>query len=180
MHRQTNYTAFTLCSSVGNESACNAGDLDSIPGLGRSPGEGKGYPLQYSGLEKSMDCIVHEVTKSRTWLSDFHFHMFWNAKVESWEILGVTGKFGLGVQNEAGQRLTVLSNEHIGHSKTLFQQHKRQLYTWTLPNSQYRNQIGYILCSWRWKSSIKSAKTRQEADYGSDHELSAKFRRKLK
>ena len=58
MHRQTNYTAFTLCSSVGNESACNAGDLDSIPGLGRSPGEGKGYPLQYSGLEKSKDCIM--------------------------------------------------------------------------------------------------------------------------
>ena len=57
MHRQTNYTAFKLCSSVGKESACNAGDLGSIPGLGRSPGEGKGYPLQYSGLENSMDCI---------------------------------------------------------------------------------------------------------------------------
>ena len=46
-------------SSVGKESASNAGDLGSIPGLGRSPGEGKGYPLQYSGLENSMDCIVH-------------------------------------------------------------------------------------------------------------------------
>ena len=46
------------CGSVGKESACNAGDLGSIPGLGRSPGEGKGYPLQYSGLENSMDCIV--------------------------------------------------------------------------------------------------------------------------
>ena len=45
-----------------------------IPGLGRSPGEGKGYPLQYSGLENSMDCIVHGVAKSQTWLSDFHFH----------------------------------------------------------------------------------------------------------
>ena len=53
-------------SSVGKESACNAGDLGLIPGLGRSPGEGKGYPLQYSGLENSMDCIVHGVTKSRT------------------------------------------------------------------------------------------------------------------
>ena len=61
--------------SDGKESACNAGDLGSIPGLGRSPGEGKGYPLQYSGLENSMDCIVHGVTKSRTRLSDFHsFH----------------------------------------------------------------------------------------------------------
>ena len=49
------------------------GDLGSISGLGRSPGEGKGYPLQYSGLENSMDCIVHEVAKSRTQLSDFHF-----------------------------------------------------------------------------------------------------------
>ena len=55
------------------ESACNAGDLDFIPGLGRFPGEGKGYPLQYSGLENSMDCIVHGVAKSRTWLNDFHF-----------------------------------------------------------------------------------------------------------
>ena len=53
-------------SSVGKESTCNAGDHDSIPGSGRPAGEGIGYPLQYSGLEKSMDCIVHEVTKSRT------------------------------------------------------------------------------------------------------------------
>ena len=60
-------------SSVGKESACNAGYLGSIPGLGRSPGEGKGYPFQYSGLENSMDCIVHRVTKSRTRLNDFHF-----------------------------------------------------------------------------------------------------------
>ena len=53
--------------------ACTAGDLGSFPGLGRSPGEQKGYPLQYSGLENSMDCTVHGVTKSRTGLSDFHF-----------------------------------------------------------------------------------------------------------
>ena len=58
--------------SAGKESACNAGDLGSIPGLGRSPGEGKGYPLQYSGLEKSMDYIVHGVAKSWIRLSDFH------------------------------------------------------------------------------------------------------------
>ena len=62
------------CVSAGKESTCNAGDLVSIPGLGRSPGVGKGYPLQYSGLENSMDCIVHGVTKSQTRLSDFHFH----------------------------------------------------------------------------------------------------------
>ena len=62
------------CGSAGKESACIAGDLGSIPGLGRCPGEGKGYPLQYSGLDNSMDCIVHGVAKSRTWLSDPHFH----------------------------------------------------------------------------------------------------------
>ena len=54
------------CGSTGIESACSAGDLGLIPGLGRSPGEGKGYPLQYSGLENSIDCIVHRVAKSRT------------------------------------------------------------------------------------------------------------------
>ena len=59
--------------SAGKESTCNAGDLGLIPGLGRSPGEGKGYPPQYSGLENSMDCIVHRVTKSQTQLSDCHF-----------------------------------------------------------------------------------------------------------
>ena len=61
------------CGSAGKESAFNEGDLGLIAGLGRSPEEGKGYPLQYSGLENSMDCIVHGVTKSRSQLSDFHF-----------------------------------------------------------------------------------------------------------
>ena len=62
------------CGSADRESACNAGDLGSIPGLQRSPGEGKGYRLQYSGLENSIDCTVHGVTKSQTLLSGFHFH----------------------------------------------------------------------------------------------------------
>ena len=61
------------CDSAGKESTCNAGDLRSIPGLGRSPGKGKGYPLQYSGLENSMGCIVHGAAKSQTRLSSFHF-----------------------------------------------------------------------------------------------------------
>jgi len=60
--------------SAGKESTDNVGDLGSIPGLGRSPGEGKGYPVQYSDLENSMDCIVHGVAKSQTQLSDFHLH----------------------------------------------------------------------------------------------------------
>ena len=59
------------CGLVGKESACNAGDPGSIPGLGRSPGEGKGYPLQYSGLENSMDYIVLGVSTSQTLLSKF-------------------------------------------------------------------------------------------------------------
>ena len=61
------------CGSTGKESACNVGGLGSIPGLGRSPGEGKGYPLQYSGLENSMDCTVYGVAKSLSRPSNFHF-----------------------------------------------------------------------------------------------------------
>ena len=60
------------CGSAGNESACNVGDLGLIPGLGRAPGEGKGYPVQYSGLGNSMACIVHGIAKSQTRLSEFH------------------------------------------------------------------------------------------------------------
>ena len=63
------------CGSAGKESICNAGDLGSIPGLGRSPGEGKGYPLQYSCLENSMDCIVYVVAKDQTLLSNFLYNI---------------------------------------------------------------------------------------------------------
>ena len=91
----------------------------------------------------------------------------WNAKVGSQEIPGVTGKFGLGVQNEAGQRLIEFCQENaLVIANTLFQQHKRRLYTWTSPDGQYQNHIGYILCSQRWRSSIQSAKTRTGADCG--------------
>ena len=78
--KEVNVFLYNICcrqnrnSSVGKESACNAGDPSSIPGLKRSPGEGKGYPLQYSGLENSMEfCIVHGIAKSQIRLSDFHF-----------------------------------------------------------------------------------------------------------
>ena len=64
---------FCNCGSAGKESACNVGDLGSIPGFGRSPEEGKGYPLQHSGLENSMGYTVHGVAKSQTRLSNFHF-----------------------------------------------------------------------------------------------------------
>ena len=106
----------------------------------------------------------------------------WNAKVGSQEILGVTGRFGLGVQNEEGQSLTEFCQDNaLVVANTLFQQHKRRLYTWTSPDGQYQNQIDYILCSQSWRSSIQSAKTRLGADCGSDPELLiAKFRLKLK
>jgi len=106
----------------------------------------------------------------------------WNAKAGSQETPGVTGKFGLGIRNEAGQRLIEFCQENaLVIANTLFQQHKRRLYTWTSPDGQHQNQIDYILCSQRWRSSIQSAKARPGADYGSDHELLiAKFRLKLK
>ena len=84
-----------------------------------------------------------------------------NAKVGSQETPGVTGKFGLGLQNEVGliefcqENILVIAN-------ILFQQHKRRLYTWTSPDGQHQNQIDYILCSQRWRSSIQSAKTRPD------------------
>ena len=87
----------------------------------------------------------------------------WNAKVGSQETPGVTGKFGLEIQNEAGQRLIKFCQENtLVIANRLFQQHKRRLYTWTSPDGQYRNQIDYILCSQRWRSSIQSTKTRLE------------------
>ena len=101
----------------------------------------------------------------------FH-HMGLEYKVRSQEIPGVTGKFGLRVQNEAGQRLTEFRQEHtLVIANTLFQQHKRRLYTWTSPDGQYQNQIDYIFCSQKRRSSIQSAKTRPGADCDSDHEL---------
>ena len=95
----------------------------------------------------------------------------WNAKVGSQETPGVTGKFGLGMRNEAGQRLIEFCQENaLVIANTLFQQHKRRLYTWTSPDGQYLNQIDYILCSQSSRSSMQSTE-RPGADYGSDHEL---------
>ena len=102
----------------------------------------------------------------------------WNAKVGSQETPGVTGKFGLGIWNEAGQRLIEFCQENaLVIANTLFQQHKRRLYTWTSPDGQHQNQNDYLPGSQRWRSSIQSTKTRPEADCGSDYEpLITKFR----
>ena len=104
----------------------------------------------------------------------------WNAKVGGQETPGVTGKFGLGVRNEAGQRLIEFCQEKASViANTLFQQHKRRLLCWTSPDGQHRL-YDYILCNQRWRNSIQSAKTRPGADCGSHHELLiAKFRLKL-
>ena len=106
----------------------------------------------------------------------------WNAKVGNQETPEVTGKFGLGVQNEAGQRLIEFCQDNaLVRKNTLFQQHKRILYTWTSPAGQYQNQIDYILCSQRWRSSIQLAKnnskkkrTRTDCGLHCEH-LMAKF-----
>ena len=80
----------------------------------------------------------------------------WNTKVGRLERPGVTGKFGFGVQNEAGKRLIEFCQENtLVIANTLFQQHKRRLYTWTSPDGQHKNQIDYIHCSQRWRSAIQ-------------------------
>ena len=87
----------------------------------------------------------------------------WNAKVGSQETPGVTGNFGLGVQNEAGQRLIDFCQENaLVIANSLFQQHKTTLYTWTSRDSRHQNQIDYLLCSQRWRSSIQSEKQDRE------------------
>ena len=105
----------------------------------------------------------------------------WNAKVGSEEIPGITGKLGLGVQNEAGRRLTrVLLREHTGHSKHPFQQPKRRLYTWASPDDQYWNQIDYVF----FAAEDGALYSQQQQDLeltASDHQLGiAKFRFILK
>ena len=86
----------------------------------------------------------------------------WNAKVGSQETPGLTGKFGLGKQNEAGQRLTVFKENTMVIPNVLFQQHKRQLYTWTSSDGQYQNQIDSMLCNQIWRSSTVSKKKKKK------------------
>ena len=115
-------------------------------------------------------------------------HGIFQARVLEWghcllhEISGVTGKFGLGVQNKARKRLIEFCQENaLVVANTLFQQHKRRLYKWTSTDGQYLNQVDSILFSQRWRSSIHAAKRKQGAECGSEHELLiAKFRLKLK
>ena len=88
------------CGSAGKETACNVGDQSSTPGLGKSPGDGKGYPLQYSGLENSVDCIVHRVAKSWTGLSDFYFHFHFHICIRTF----ISKHFSREMKNMSTQR----------------------------------------------------------------------------
>ena len=94
------------------------------------------------------------------------------SKSRNQEIPGVRGKFGLGVQNEAGQKLLEFCQENsLIIANTLFQQQKRRLYTWTSPDDQHKNQIDCILCSKDGEALYSQKKTRPGAECGSDHEL---------
>ena len=98
----------------------------------------------------------------------------WKAKVRSQETPGVTGKFGLGMRNEAGQRLIEFCQENaLAIARTLFQQHKTRLYTWTSPDGQHQNQIDYIICSQKRRSSIISVQFSRSvvSDFLWPHEL---------
>ena len=121
------------------------------------------------------------IPKRRPFHNEKEWKGDWNAIVGSQETSGITGKFGLGIWNEAGQRLMELCQENtLAIANTFFQQQKRRLYTWTSPDGQHQNQTDYILCSQRWRSSIQSTKQDQELTSW-DHELlTTKFRLKLK
>ena len=108
------------CGSAAKESACNAGDRGLISRLGRSLGEGKGYPLQYSGLGNTMECIVHGVTKNRIQLIDFHFHFqsnpwFLTLQRENDYLLGLSGR-SLGEGNGNPLQCSCLENPRDGEA----------------------------------------------------------------
>ena len=149
-------------------------------------------PIQYHGITPTSNTKEAEVERFYQDLQDlleltpqkrcpFHYRGL-ECKSRKSETPGVTSKFGLGMRNEAEERLIEFCQKNaLVIANTLFQQHKRWLYTWTSPDGQYRIQIHYIICKERWRSSIQSENTRPGAGCGSDHELLiAKFRLKLK
>ena len=146
-------------------------------------GEENVNPLQCSCLENPRDggawwAPVYGVAQSQTRLKRLS-----SSSSSSRTLPGVTNKFGLGEQNEAGQRLAEFCQENaLVIANTLFQQHKRWLYTWTSPSDQYWNEIDFILFSRRWRSCTQSAKKKRPgADCDSHPQLlTVKFRLKLK
>ena len=134
------------CGSVGKESACNVGDLGLIPGLGISPGEGKGYPLQYSGLENSIDCIVHGVAKSWTWQklnwTDFYLWASLVAQmVKNLPAMQETWVRSLGWEGTLGESMAT-------HSSILAWKIPRDRGTW-----RWRTTVHGVTKSWTWLSN---------------------------
>ena len=112
------------------------------------------YFIDYA---KDFDWVDHN--KLWAWLRTFIHYRGLECKSRKLRSTWVTGKFGLGMKNEAGQRLVEFCQENaLIIANTLFHQHKRRLYTWTSPDGQHRNQIDYILCSQTWRSSMQALK----------------------
>ena len=147
-------------------------------GLSQGIGPGAALPTLWSGWDPAVQSLhLKPMASLSLTQSGRSSRAGWG-----WHHNGFAGQSrSLGVQNEAGQRLIEFCQEKaLVIANTLFQQHER-LYTWTSPDGKYQNQIDYILCSQRWRSSIQLAKMRLGADCGSDHELLiAEFRLKLK
>ena len=115
---------------------------------------------------------IHKTLKQTSKKDIVYLMGDFNAKVGNKEETNIIGKFGLGERNEAGERLFQFCIEsRMRITNTWFMQPKRRLYTWTSPNGQHRNQIDYILCNHKWKSSIHAVKTLPGSDCGSDHQL---------
>ena len=108
--------------SAGKESTCHVGDLGSIPWLGRSPGEGKGYSLQYSGLENSIDCIIHGVAKSQIQLNDFHFLSLLASSIKS-TIRNISRK--LSYQKSMGLKHNNIQNYKLWPCNTQITKHNQ-------------------------------------------------------
>ena len=126
-NRKVNFFSFSLFlgfpgGSAGKQSACNAGNLGSIPGFGRSPGEGEGYSLQYSGLENSMDCIIQGVAKSQTQLNDFHFLSLLASSIKS-TIRNISRK--LSYQKSMGLKHNNIQNYKLWPCNTQITKHKQ-------------------------------------------------------
>ena len=144
------------CGSAGKESTCNEGDLGLIPGLARSLGEWQGYPLQYSGLENSKDCMVHEVAKSWTQLSGFHFQLWAeipNHNTVSWSCNFITNRNHKYFLSQHRYYYSVLKYrswlQNNGHSQT---------HHWVMLQLQHiiiTMSLGVlILCIWKQYSGL--------------------------
>ena len=143
------------CGSAGKESACNVGDQGSIPVLGRSPGEGHGYPVQHSGLKNSVDCIIHGIAKSWTWLSDFDFH---GKILKKSHALFFNLFFFKAVKLEAWAQLlsVLLTPINVFHIESHCLNQSSVLWWWTLICPRVSGFLGHRACIFQKKHSMKT------------------------